>query len=283
MSVFVQGSEVVAPTEAGADDAPVRAPATKRWWSRENGARRPADIRAEHDAAVHLLFRLSSLALLRVASLLVVDLAALVGRYGTNVSPHDRVILADGLVSCEVVGRSDTALRARVVNGGVLSDHKGVAFPDSSLTVGNITPKDEIDLAFGRELGVDFVATLKAHGHRVVVDVASLHRVLPREAQSEVVVGEKIGAEFKPGDVDIGGRMIEVLRPQIPQRHRLVVVGALVVRRHACAGASTGGRSARAANAGGATAGVGKGQKQQLPLPGLLGRRARAFRRCRPA
>jgi pyruvate kinase len=75
-----------------------------------------------------------------------------------DVNPGDRVILADGLVSCEVIERDDFALKARVVTGGVLSDNKGVAFPDSSLSVGNITEKDEADLAFGKELGVDFVA-----------------------------------------------------------------------------------------------------------------------------
>ena len=103
-----------------------------------------------------------------------------------DVSPGDRVILADGLVSCEVVGRSDTALRARVVNGGVLSDHKGVAFPDSSLTVGNITPKDEVDLAFGRELGVDFVATSFVRNGSDVEAVASLTGDVPIIAKIEL-------------------------------------------------------------------------------------------------
>jgi pyruvate kinase len=84
------------------------------------------------------------------------------------------------------VGRSDTALRARVVNGGVLSDHKGVAFPDSSLTVGNITPKDEIDLAFGKELGVDFVATSFVRNGFDVEAVAALAGDVPIIAKIEL-------------------------------------------------------------------------------------------------
>jgi pyruvate kinase len=103
-----------------------------------------------------------------------------------DVSPGDRVILADGLVSCEVVGRSDTALRARVINGGVLSDHKGVAFPDSNLSVGNITPKDEVDLALGRELGVDFVATSFVRNGSDVEAVASLAGDVPIIAKIEL-------------------------------------------------------------------------------------------------
>lgn len=75
-----------------------------------------------------------------------------------DVRPGHRVVLADGLVTLEVVGRSDGALQARCIEPGSLSDNKGVAFPDSQLSAGNVTDKDERDLAFGVELGVDYVA-----------------------------------------------------------------------------------------------------------------------------
>ncbi|HEY6635254.1 MAG TPA: pyruvate kinase [Acidimicrobiia bacterium] len=104
----------------------------------------------------------------------------------SDVNPGDRVILADGLVSCEVVGRTDSALRARVVVGGPLSDHKGVAFPDSSLSVGNITPKDEADLALGRELGVDFVAASFVRSGADVEAVAALAGDVPIIAKIEL-------------------------------------------------------------------------------------------------
>ena len=103
-----------------------------------------------------------------------------------DVSPGDRVILADGLVSCEVVGRSDDALRARVVNPGVLADHKGVAFPDSDLSVDNITPKDEADLALGRELEVDFVAASFVRTGSDVEAVSSLAGDVPIIAKIEL-------------------------------------------------------------------------------------------------
>jgi pyruvate kinase len=103
-----------------------------------------------------------------------------------DVSPGDRVIMADGMVSCEVVGRTDSALRARVVNGGVLSDNKGVAFPDSNLSVGNITPKDEADLAFGSELGVDLVATSFVRNGSDIEAVASLVGDVPIIAKIEL-------------------------------------------------------------------------------------------------
>lgn len=75
-----------------------------------------------------------------------------------DVQPGDRVQLADGLIRLQVVDSTETGLTAEVVTGGYLTDHKGVAFPDSHLSLDIVTPKDEADLAFGRELGVDYVA-----------------------------------------------------------------------------------------------------------------------------
>lgn len=75
-----------------------------------------------------------------------------------DVHPGHRVILADGLVSLEVIEVGESSLRARVVVPGTLTDNKGVSLPDSRLNLGNVTPKDEADLAIGRELGVDYVA-----------------------------------------------------------------------------------------------------------------------------
>jgi pyruvate kinase len=75
-----------------------------------------------------------------------------------DVEPGEPVLLADGLIRLEVLKRLPDGLLSRVIEGGVLADHKGVAFPDTSLQVPAVTGKDRIDLAFGRELGVDYVA-----------------------------------------------------------------------------------------------------------------------------
>jgi len=45
-----------------------------------------------------------------------------------------------------------------VVNGGVLSDRKGVNVPDAVLPISALTDKDRRDLDFGLELGADWVA-----------------------------------------------------------------------------------------------------------------------------
>ncbi|HUO45277.1 MAG TPA: pyruvate kinase [Acidimicrobiia bacterium] len=75
-----------------------------------------------------------------------------------DVEVGDEILCADGLIRLLVTDRLDDHLRATVDVGGVLKDSKGVAFPDTNLRVPSITAKDEIDLAFGRQLGVDWIA-----------------------------------------------------------------------------------------------------------------------------
>lgn len=103
-----------------------------------------------------------------------------------DVSVGDRVVLSDGLVSLEVIGSEGDSLSARVVQGGELSDHKGVAFPDSHLSVGSITPKDEIDLAFGKELDVDYVAASFVRTGQDCRDVKAIFGDVPVIAKIEL-------------------------------------------------------------------------------------------------
>lgn len=75
-----------------------------------------------------------------------------------DVGPGEQILLSDGLIRLVVVESHPHRLLARVVQGGVLADGKGVAFPDTSLRMPAVTEKDEADLAFGRQIGVDYVA-----------------------------------------------------------------------------------------------------------------------------
>ena len=49
-------------------------------------------------------------------------------------------------------------MRCRVIVGGRLSDHKGVALPRVPIPASCLTDKDRADLRFGHRAGIDFVA-----------------------------------------------------------------------------------------------------------------------------
>ena len=81
-------------------------------------------------------------------------------RLAEEVTAGSRILLDDGRVEMKVdrVDEVDQTLHCVVTVGGVLSNNKGVNFPDVQLSVRALTTKDRQDLAFGLQQGVDWVA-----------------------------------------------------------------------------------------------------------------------------
>ena len=77
-----------------------------------------------------------------------------------EVSEGKRILLDDGKIEMlvEKVNKTDKLLDCRITVGGVLSNNKGVNFPDVQLSVKALTDKDKEDLAFGLNVGVDWIA-----------------------------------------------------------------------------------------------------------------------------
>ena len=82
------------------------------------------------------------------------------GRLAEEVTSGSRILLDDGRVEMvvEEVELPSQTLHCSVTVGGVLSNNKGVNFPDVQLSIRALTDKDRSDLAFGLKQGVDWVA-----------------------------------------------------------------------------------------------------------------------------
>ena len=74
------------------------------------------------------------------------------------ISPGHDLLIDDGRVRVRATGLGDDWIEAEVIVGGVISNRKGVNLPGASLDLSPLTAKDRADLAFGLELGVDWVA-----------------------------------------------------------------------------------------------------------------------------
>jgi pyruvate kinase len=77
---------------------------------------------------------------------------------GRSVRPGDRLLLDDGRVELRVEETDGIRIRTTVVDGGELGEHKGINAPGIVLPSDSMTAKDEEDLRFGLELGIDLVA-----------------------------------------------------------------------------------------------------------------------------
>lgn len=76
----------------------------------------------------------------------------------SHVKLGDSILLADGAIQLQVIDKNETDLRCRVIDGGALSAKKGINLPQTSLPIPALTEKDKIDLEFGLDAGVDYVA-----------------------------------------------------------------------------------------------------------------------------
>jgi pyruvate kinase len=72
--------------------------------------------------------------------------------------PGQDLLIDDGRLRLTATQCTGDFIEARVVVGGVVSNRKGVNLPGTTLALSPLTAKDRADLAFGLELGVDWVA-----------------------------------------------------------------------------------------------------------------------------
>ncbi len=78
--------------------------------------------------------------------------------FPSQVSPCDRVLLADGAIELEVNRVEAQDVVCQVVSGGTLGERKGVNIPGAELDLPSMTAKDEADLTFALNQKVDYVA-----------------------------------------------------------------------------------------------------------------------------
>ena len=88
-----------------------------------------------------------------------------------QLTPGTAVLLDDGRIRLEVEETTDTDLICRVVEGGPISDRKGVNVPHSRLSLPYISEADERDLRFAVANDVDFIAASFVRTAKDVIDV----------------------------------------------------------------------------------------------------------------
>ena len=103
-----------------------------------------------------------------------------------DVKPGDTILLDDGLIQLKVTEKKLNQIICRILEGGYLSDHKGINLPGVSISQPSFTEKDHNDLLFGIDQGVDMVAMSFV---RSAEDVLKVKKII---AEKEIMVIAKL-------------------------------------------------------------------------------------------
>ena len=105
-----------------------------------------------------------------------------------DVSTGSMILIDDGKIEMRVEKITDTEIQCRVVNGGKVSNHKGINVPGAVLSMPYISEVDYADIKFCAEMGYDFLA---ASFVRTKEDILEVRKILD-EYNSKAKVIAKI-------------------------------------------------------------------------------------------
>ncbi|MFG2544417.1 pyruvate kinase [Streptomyces sp. NPDC048594] len=104
-----------------------------------------------------------------------------------DVTLGERVLVDDGKVCLEVTGVDGPRVRTTVIEGGMVSDHKGLNLPGVAVSVPALSKKDEDDLRWALRNGFDVIALSFVRSGRDILDV---HRIMDEEGRRLPVIAK---------------------------------------------------------------------------------------------
>lgn len=107
----------------------------------------------------------------------------------SQVKPGTSILIDDGRIALKVQETKETEIVCKAVNGGKISNRKGVNVPKTHLDLEYLSEADKSDLLFGIENDVDYVA---ASFVRTAQDVIDLRNFLVENGGEQIKIISKI-------------------------------------------------------------------------------------------
>lgn len=106
-----------------------------------------------------------------------------------DVSPGTTLLIDDGLIELSVLRVDGCEIVCEVINGGPVSNHKGLNVPGVTLSQTYLSEQDRADIIFGLQTGFDFIA---ASFVRCAQDVLDIRRILSEFESDDTRIIAKI-------------------------------------------------------------------------------------------
>ena len=106
-----------------------------------------------------------------------------------DVAIGTKILIDDGLIELKVIDKNDTDIKCLVINGGPVSNNKGVNLPGTAVSMPYMSEKDEADINFAVDNDFDFIA---ASFVRTAGDVLKIRRILEERNCYSIAIIAKI-------------------------------------------------------------------------------------------
>lgn len=104
-----------------------------------------------------------------------------------DVKPDERILIDDGKIELKVLEVRDIDIVTKVIYGGLLTSRKGINLPNSRVSAPSLTEKDLVDLEFGLQQDVNWVALSFV---RKAQDIISLREILKKNNSKARIVAK---------------------------------------------------------------------------------------------
>ncbi|MFD5555850.1 pyruvate kinase [Streptomyces sp. NPDC127068] len=104
-----------------------------------------------------------------------------------DVTTGERILVDDGKVTLEVVAVDGPRVRTTVIEGGMVSDHKGLNLPGVAVSVPALSTKDQDDLRWALRTGFDVIALSFVRSGQ---DIRDVHRIMREEGRFVPVIAK---------------------------------------------------------------------------------------------
>ena len=104
-----------------------------------------------------------------------------------DVKAGGSILIDDGLIELKVEDVEGTEIRCSVVNGGPVSNHKGINVPGAELSMPFISEQDRSDIEFGCVLGFDYIA---ASFTRTADDIREIRKILAQYKSKTKIIAK---------------------------------------------------------------------------------------------
>ncbi|MEK7849232.1 MAG: pyruvate kinase [Candidatus Omnitrophota bacterium] len=91
-----------------------------------------------------------------------------------NIKNGHHIFIDDGNIDLEVFGRTKNSLKAKVMAGGLLKEHKGVNIPEAKLEFGVMSQKDIQDILFCERNSIEYIAQSFVRTKKDILDVRNV-------------------------------------------------------------------------------------------------------------